>query len=155
MLNSKFLSLSLLSRVDVEDDDSNCDHLLVTGNNHASGNEDSESDSDSDSEVEMTDTEDLDLEEAVFDKNAFEMLLMGNQQPGVFEEATFLYQRRPDPSLCTIQRKEKAAQELQDAAEGVRRYTPTFKILMLVIVQGDRMPGSLLINCAILNDMMR
>ena len=114
------LSESLLRRVDVEDD-SECDHPI--GNSRASGNEDSESDSDIDSEVEMTDTEDLDLEEAVFDKNAFEKLLMGSQQPGVFEEATILYQRRPDPSLRTVQRKEKAVKELQNAAEGSKIHT--------------------------------
>ena len=75
------LSESLLRRVDVEDDDSDCNH--PTGDNRASGNEDLGSDSDSDSEVEMADAEDLDLEEAVFD-NAFEMLLKGSQQPGLF-----------------------------------------------------------------------
>ena len=50
------LSESQLRRVDMEVDDSDCDH--PTG---ASGNEDSGSDSggDSDSEVEMTDAEDL------------------------------------------------------------------------------------------------
>ena len=95
------LSESLLRRVDVEDDDSNNDHPAGLGDSHASENEDSGSD-DSDSEVEMTDAEDLDLEEAVFDKNAFETLLMGSQQPGVFEEATFLYQHCPDPSLRTV-----------------------------------------------------
>ena len=62
----------------------------LTGDSRASGSEDSGSDSDSDSEVEMTGAG-LGLEEAIFDKNAFEMLLMGNQQPGVFEEAIFLY----------------------------------------------------------------
>ena len=83
------LSESLLRRVDVENDNSDCDY--PTSGSCISRNEDSGSDSDSDhdSEVEMTDAEDLDLEEAVFDKNAFEMLLMGSQQPGVFEEATF------------------------------------------------------------------
>ena len=75
---------------------------LTTGDSRASGNEDSGSDSYSDSEVEMTDAEDLDLEEAVFDKDAFEMLLMGSQQPGFFEEATFLYQRHLDPSLRIV-----------------------------------------------------
>ena len=97
-------------------DGSDCDN--PTGGSRVSGNEGSGSDPDSDSEVEVTDAEDLDLEEAVFDKNAFEMLLMGNQQPGVFEEASFLYQRRPDPSLRTVQRKEKAAKQ-QDF--GIRR----------------------------------
>ena len=121
------LSESLLRRVDVEDDDSDCDHPLATGDSRASGNEDSGSDSDSDSEVAMTDAEDLDLEEAVFDKNAFEMLIMGNQHPGVFEEATFHYQRRPDPSLRTVQRKEKAAKELQDAAKGSKKIYTYFQ----------------------------
>ena len=41
------LSESLLRRVNVEDDDSDCDHPLATGDS-ASGNEDSGSDSDSD-----------------------------------------------------------------------------------------------------------
>ena len=88
MLNPKFLSESRPRRVDVGDGDSDSDH--PTGDSRASGNEDAGSDSDSDSKVEMTDAEDLDLEEAVFDKNTFEMLLMGSQQPGVFEDATFL-----------------------------------------------------------------
>ena len=102
------LSESLLRRVDVEDDNSDRDHPT------APGNEDSGSDFDSDSEVGMTDAEDLDLS----DKNAFEM---GSQQPGGFKEATFLYQRHPDPSLRTVQRKEKAAKELQDAAMGSKK----------------------------------
>ena len=92
----------------MEDDNSDRDHPT------APGNEDSGSDFDSDSEVGMTDAEDLDL----FDKNAFEM---GSQQPGGFKEATFLYQRHPDPSLRTVQRKEKAAKELQDAAMGSKK----------------------------------
>ena len=75
-------SESLLRRADVGGDDPDCDH--PTSNSHASGNEDSVLDFDSYSEEEMTDAEDLDLEEAVFDKNAFEMLLMGSQQPGGF-----------------------------------------------------------------------
>ena len=53
---------------------------MIHSDSRASGNEDSGSDSDGDSEVGMTDAEDLDLEEAVFDKNPF-------------EEATLLYQR--------------------------------------------------------------
>ena len=53
------LSESLLWRVDVEDDDSDCDH--PTGDSRTSGNEDSGSESGSDSEVEMADAEGLDL----------------------------------------------------------------------------------------------
>ena len=121
------LSESLLRRVDVEDDDSDRDH--PTGDSHASGNEGlgSDSDSDSDSEVEMTDVEDLDLEEVVFDKNAFEMLLKGSQQLGIFKETTFLYQHRPDPSLRTVQRKEKAVKEWQYAAKGSKKIYTYFQ----------------------------
>ena len=75
----------------------------------------------------MTDAEDLDLEETVFDKNAFEVLPMGSQQPRVFEEATFFYQRHPDPSLRTVQRKEKVAKELQDVAEGSKKIYTYFQ----------------------------
>ena len=111
----------------MEDDNSDCDY--PTGGSCVSGNEDlgPDSDSDHDSEVEITDAEDLDLEEAVFDRNAFEMLLVGSQEPGVFEEATFPYQRHPDPSLRTVQRKEKAAKELQDAAEGSKEIYTYFQ----------------------------
>ena len=84
MLNPKFLPPR---RVDVEDGDPDCDH--PTGDSRASGNEDSGSDPDSDSEEEMSDAGNLDLEEAVFDKNAFEMLLMGSQQPEVLRKRPF------------------------------------------------------------------
>ena len=57
----------------------------------------------------MTDAEDLDLGEAVFDKGAFEMLLMGSQQPRVFEKATFLCQRHLHP-LCAQFSKRKRQQ---------------------------------------------
>ena len=59
------------------------------GRTRASGNEDSGSDTDSDSEVEMTNAEDLNLQGAIFDENAFEMLLMGNQHPGVLRKRPF------------------------------------------------------------------
>ena len=101
----------------------------------------------------MTDAEDLDLE----DKSTFEILLMGSQQPGVFEEATFLYQRCPEPSLRTVQRKWEAAKELQNAAQGSKKICSYFQIPgpMPEIVQDDQMPGSLLINGAVSNDSMR
>ena len=114
---------SRLRWIDV--DDSDCDHPI--GDSRASGNESSGSDSDNDSDVEMTNAEELDLEEAVFGRSALEMLLMRSQQPGVFEEATFLYQRCPDPSLRTVQRKEKGAKELQNAAEGSKKIYTYFQ----------------------------
>ena len=71
----------------MEDDGPDCDH--PTGDSRASGGEGSGSDSDSGSGRGVADAEDLDLEEAVFDKNAFDMLLMGSQRRGVLRKRPF------------------------------------------------------------------
>ena len=89
--------------VDVEDDDSGCDHPTRDG--RASGNEDLAG-------LEMTDAEDLALEEA------FEMLLMGSQQPGILKRPFTIGVART--LLCAEFRAAKA-----------RGCTPTFKTPML------------------------
>ena len=71
----------------------------------------SDSDSDSDSDIEMTDTEDSEDSEdptVGFNQSAFEALLAGRLQPGIFKDRdleppqAFRYQRRSEPSLWTV-----------------------------------------------------
>ena len=104
----------------MRDDGSDCGN--PTGGSRVSGNEGSGSDPDSDSEVEVTDAEDLDLEEAAFDRNAFEMLLMGSQQLGLFEEAAFLYQRHLDPSFAHSSAKGEGSEGTTRSSRGEQEY---------------------------------
>ena len=99
------LPLSLLQRVDVEDYDSDS---ASTGTQNAATHHDSDAsdgpDSDlSDSDIEMTDTEDSEDSESStvdFNQSAFEVLLAGRLQLGIFEDCdleppqAFHYQQR-------------------------------------------------------------
>ena len=90
-------------------------HRDSDASNSSSDSDSDSSDSDSESDIEMTDTEDTEDSEdstVYFNQSAFEVLLAGRLQPGIFEDRdleppqAFRYQRRLEPSLRTVQRKE-------------------------------------------------
>jgi hypothetical protein len=122
------LPLSLLQRVDAEDSD-------ASSSTSSHGNSDYDSDI-SDSDIEMTDTEDSEHSEdatVVFNQSVFEVLYAGRLQPGIFEDRNlespqaFRYQRRSEPSLRTVQRKERSTKEMQSSAEGSRKIYTYFQ----------------------------
>jgi hypothetical protein len=63
-----------------------------------------------------------------FNGNVFESILTGSRKADVFEDTCFRYQRGQNPTLRTIQRKDKVAKELASSAKEIHKINTFFKL---------------------------
>jgi len=93
----------LLARIDMEEEEEE---------------EDQEEDEDEEDEEEKCEITDNEEDPVAIDVCAFDTLVEGSRVGGVFDHTHFNYQRGPEATLRTYQRRVKAARELRHDAKG-------------------------------------